>query len=334
MPYSNDPLLPLDEETPRRRRFRLFDSQREGRGVSKEDAKITPDLRGFFRSFWRNFPKLLSVNLLILVGNFPVLFAIIGLSGIFKTPYMTPISSLFADLHSQIVVGGGYDAATMATYGILGPHIEYSAMTPTAYVFLGLSALTLLTFGFTKIGSTYILRSLIRGEPVFMLSDFKYAIKRNWRQALPMGCIDLVAMVLFPLNVVFLLQMGGGFFNSVLLWLNVLFYIVFLFMRPYIYLQMLTFDLKLGKILKNALIFSLLGFKRNIMALLGLVILLLLAVLFCFGFGGALLPIGLAIPLVILWSGGSFMGDFAAWFKIKQVMIDPQEEADEVAEEA
>ena len=214
----------------------------------------------------------------------------------------------------------------MAAFGVLGPHIENSAMTPFAYVLLGLSALTLITFGLTKVGTTYILRALIRGEPTFMLSDFKYAVKRNWRQALPVGIIDLAASILFPINVLILLQTGGGFFNSVLLWVNVLFYVIFLFMRPYIYLQMLTFDLKIGKLLKNSLIFALLGFKRNLMALLGLIILLLLALLLIFGFGGALLPLGLSIPLVLLFAGGSFMGDFAAWFKIKQVMIDPQEE--------
>ena len=129
MPFSNEPMLPPDDGAPRRRRFRLFDSQREGRGVSKEDAKITPDLRGFFRSFWRNFPKLLSVNLLTLVGNFPLLFAILGMSGLFKIPYMTPISSLFADLHAQAVVGGGYDAASMAIFGVVGPQSSLATST-------------------------------------------------------------------------------------------------------------------------------------------------------------------------------------------------------------
>ena len=86
---------------------------------------------------------------------------------------------------------------------------------------------------------------------------------------------------------------------------------------------MITFDLKIGKLIKNAMIFSLLGFKRNILAFLGLVILLLFMLLLIFGIGGALLPIGVAVPLVILFSGASFMADFAAWFKIHDVMIAP-----------
>ncbi len=310
---------------PKKRRFRLFDSQREGKGVSKEDAKITPDLPGFFRSFKRNFSKLLSVNILTLVGNFPFLFGILALSGLFKVSYMTPISGYFADLRALMLLDGTRDPAAMAIFGALGVQIENTAMTATSYVFLALSALVFFTFGFTKVGTTYIIRSLIRGEPVFMISDFKHAIKRNAKQAFFVGILDLFLLLLIPLNLVTLMETAGSFFNSFLLWTNILIAILYFFMRPYIYLQMITFELKVGKLLKNSLIFALLGFKRNILAFFGLLLLVALMVVLIFGIGGALLPLGLAIPLVLLFSLGSFMGDFAAWFKIKAVMIDPVE---------
>ena len=73
-----------EEDPPKRRRFRLFDSQREGKGVTKEDARITPDLSGFFRSLRRNFSKLLSVNLFTVIGNIPILFALLALSGLLR----------------------------------------------------------------------------------------------------------------------------------------------------------------------------------------------------------------------------------------------------------
>lgn len=325
--YINGSHLPDEEESPKKRRFRIFDTQREGRGVTKEDAKVTPDLGGFFRGFGRSFTKLLSVNLMTLVGNFPLLFAILALSGIFKVAYMMPVSGLFADLHALMILDPARDPATMAAFGALGVQIQNTAMTTMSYVLFGLSALTLLTFGCTKVGTTYILRSMIRGEPAFLLSDFKHAIKRNWRQALPIGIIDLAAFILFPVNIFILLESGGTFLNSVLLWTNILFFIVFLFMRPYVYLQMITFDLKFGKLIKNSLIFALLGFKRNILAFFGLLIMLLIMFVMIFGIGGALLPLGIAIPLVILFSGASFMADFAAWFKIHDVMIAPADTA-------
>ena len=220
--YINGSGLPDEEEPPKKRRFRVFDSQREGRGVSKEDAKITPDLGGFFRSFGRSFTKLLSVNLMTLVGNFPLLFAILALSGIFKVAYMMPVSGLFADLHALMLLDPARDPATMAAFGALGVQIQNTAMTTTSYIFFGLAGLTFLTFGCTKVGTTHIIRSMIRGEPAFLLSDFKHAVKRNWRQALPIGIIDLAAFILFPVNIFILLESGGGFFNSVLLWTNIL----------------------------------------------------------------------------------------------------------------
>ncbi len=321
---------PQEEEKPKKRRFRLFDSQREGKGVTKEDAKITPDLGGFFRSFRRNFSKLLSVNLITLIGNFPFIFAILALSGLFKVTYMTPLlPGFFSDLRALMLLDSAKDPATMALYGALGLQIPNSAMTTTSYIFFGLSALTFLTFGFTKVGTTYILRSMIRGEPTFMLADFRHAVKVNKKQAFIVGVLDLFLLLLFPFNILSLVEMAGDFFNSILLWTTIVMAIVYFFMRPYIYLQLITFDLKIFKILKNALIFSLLGFKRNLLAFIGFVLLMLLMITLIFGLGGALLPLGLALPLVLLFSLGSFMGDFAAWFKIKEIMIDPQDEGTE-----
>lgn len=312
-----------EEQVPRKR-FRLFDSQREGRGVTKEDKPITPDLCGFFRSFRRNFSKLLSVNLLTVVGNFPLLFAILALTGLFKVQYMTPAGGYFADLRAMMLLDGALDPATMALFGVQGVQIENSAMTTTSYVFFGLSLLTFLTFGFVKVGTTYIIRSLVRGEPAFMIADFKYAIKRNKKQAFFYGMVDLLLLLLIPFNIIVLLETTGNLLTSIIFWFNVVFAILYLFMRPYIYLQMITFDLKITKIIKNSFLFALLGAKRNIMALLGNILLFGLVFFFIFGIGGALLFLGIALPLVALFSFGSYMHAFAAWYKIKEIMIDPQ----------
>ena len=94
-------------------------------------------------------------------------------------------------------------------------------------------------------------------------------------------------------------------------------------MKYYIYVQMVTFNLTVFKILKNSLIFSLLGFKRNIMALLGIILLLLIELTCVTGVGGILLPFGIALPFLILFSTFAYMKVYAAYYKIKEVMIDP-----------
>ena len=86
---------------------------------------------------------------------------------------------------------------------------------------------------------------------------------------------------------------------------------------------LVTFDMKLTKIFKNALIFVVLGIKRNIMALLGLIIITALALLLIF----LLLPVGLGVTLVlpfIYYLGVcAFIYTYAAYPIIKKYMIDP-----------
>ena len=89
-------------------------------------------------------------------------------------------------------------------------------------------------------------------------------------------------------------------------------------MRFYIYLVMITFDLSIFKILKNALIFSLVGFKRNFMATLGIVVMVGLTYTIMLLY----LPLGIIIPFVLLFADCTFMACYAAWPKIKEIMID------------
>ena len=86
---------------------------------------------------------------------------------------------------------------------------------------------------------------------------------------------------------------------------------------------MVTFKLKIFKILKNSFIFALVGFKRNIIAFFGMVLLLFFEVLFLFGTAGILIPIAIAMPLAMLFSTMAFIKVYASYFKIKEIMIDP-----------
>ena len=94
-------------------------------------------------------------------------------------------------------------------------------------------------------------------------------------------------------------------------------------MRYYLYLQMVTFDLTIRKLLKNSLIFAILGLKRNLMAFLGTLFFVVLNVLFLFGLGGYFLFLGIALPLMFIFAHVKFMGTYAAYYKVKEIMIDP-----------
>ena len=85
-------------EQQEKKKFRLFDTQRVGKGVSKQAAKLPPGLKRFWLSYKDNFGKIVSTNIFMVLGNFPIFFLIINLSGYFKIPYFLPSSDLFQNV--------------------------------------------------------------------------------------------------------------------------------------------------------------------------------------------------------------------------------------------
>lgn len=68
------------------------------------------------------------------------------------------------------------------------------------YIFLGFCVIL---FGLFSIGTTYVVRGYVRGDPVYILSDFKYALKKNWKQGIILGIIDVLVVVLLVFDIFF-----------------------------------------------------------------------------------------------------------------------------------
>ena len=322
-----------EEEAPKKKRFSLFNRDKERKDVRVEDIYTKHDLKGFFISTKLHFRELVYVNVLSLLGNFPFIFALLGLSGMFRFAYTTPTGGQFANVGGILLDAGG-GAYTNALHSHYAMQIENAALTPTNWIFFLLAGLMLFTFGLVNVGVTYILRELARGKPVFIWQDFWESIRKNWKQAFFFGIIDLLLLVVIPYNLYFFiteqgfLQLTGDFISGIFFWLMLIFGITYIFMRFYIYLQMVTFDLSMRKILKNSLIFSLLNIKRNLMVLLGLVLLVLLNLL-CFTIP-FLIPLGIVMPIAISFGLGSYMAMYGAYFKVEEVMIgDDDDEAED-----
>ena len=129
-----------------------------------------------------------------------------------------------------------------------------------------------------------------------------------------------------------ILSQGDGFFNGLLFWLNLVIGILYIMMRCYAYLQIITFDLSLKKILKNSLIFAFIGFKRLVVAFFGNILLIGITVMLAYS--GAMLSLAIAIPVALLFSNCAYMTAYAAYFKIKEIMIDPYAQASHPDEDA
>ena len=302
------------------KRFKFLDIARDGRGLSKAPENRS-GLKRFFRTLFDNFGKIVSVNIFMVLGNFPVIFLIAVLSGYTKLDSLLPMSDLFQNVDG-IIAADGITPFKMTLYAVEGLQNTILVSTPLTYVFYALGSLTLFTFGLVNVGSAYILRNIAMGEPVFVWSDFWYAVKRNWRQALPFGVIDTILNILLLYNV-YILMGSTDFFGTMLFWCNIVIFLLYFCMRFYIYIQMLTFKLSIYKILKNSLIFSLLGFKRNILAIIGIGTAILIELIFLISAGGLLMPFAVAAPLAMLFSTLAYMKVYAAYFKIEEIMITP-----------
>lgn len=312
----------MSNQKKEKRGLKLFDFQREGPGISKRSADLGTGMKRFFVSFKEKFDKILYVNILMVLGNFPLIFLIMAFSGYSKVSSTLPTYDVFQNL-IPFYSEQSASPLTMALYAVSGIQNPILVPTTLTYVFYAIGALAVFTFGCVNVGSAYILRNIAMSEPVFVWHDFWYAIKRNWKQALPFGIIDIIINAVLIFNIYNMVISEQTFFESTMMWMNVIIFVIYFFMRYYIYVQMVTFKLSIFKIIKNSMIFALLGFKRNIVALLGIVVGILLEVLFIFGAGGILMPFGVAAPLAILFSAFAYMKVYAAYFKIKEVMIDP-----------
>lgn len=303
--------------------FNLFHPDRDGKGVPKSsfDPNAPRNLPLFFKMFWRNISPLFTLNMLLVLGNFPVLIFMLGLSGNFNRMIPTAgalqygaFYGLFKNMPLSPVSG-----ALLGVYGI--PTIK-QVLTPVTYTLFALGALVLVTFGPVRAGVTYVMRNIVRGEPLFLWKDFTYAIKRNWKQALVLGIIDVLSFLLLSFDIIFFLANTGTIVTNLLFSAIVVVYLYYVMMRFYVYILIVTFDLKLIKVLKNALIFALVNIKRNLAAVVGIVCM----VLFNYYLMLLFFPVGIMFPFVILFSGTAFMGTYAAWPKIKELMIEPLEQ--------
>ena len=314
--------------------YNLFYKKRdELEDLPNEDK--TPTVKRFFKLFGRYFWKIVSLNLMMLVMVIPFLIAVFLYFGIDKTP--SAYNPVFAQLYGANLIHSSAESTLLMD--LFGAQYMIPAYHSTGtYIGIGICILfAVVTFGWQNVGCTYILRSLVRGEPPFLIADYFYAIKRNWKQGLAMGLLDAAVLFFLFFNISLYWDMLGSFFNDFMFYANSALLILYFFMRFYIYHLLITFELSVRKILKNALIFVTLGIKRNLMAALGMLIFtamsILLVALSIYMFGLNSIPIPVLLVLFIYMGATAFMSSFAAYPIIERYMITPFQSKDEEPEE-
>ncbi len=298
----------------------IFDMNRDGRGVDPgEDT--TPNLKYFFKLTFRKFSNLLTLNLMMFAMVLPIAIAVYVF---FNGPQMPTISSTSFPALMGAQLTGTAGTELLTKFMPILPQVNFITYNSYAswlpYVLLGILAVT---WGWQNTGVTYILRGLVRGDGVFMFSDYFYAIKKNLKQGLILGLMDAGIIVVLIIDFMYSWSARSTYWSYLMFFGITALILVYLFMRMYLYLMMITFNISLYKMLKNALIFTALGIKRNLMA--GLGILLCVALWAALAFIGLQYNLGflIFIPALFLFAYIAFISVFCAYPVIKKHMIDP-----------
>lgn len=302
-----------------KKKFKLFDMNRDGKGVYEEENR-KPTLGFFFKLYFRKFTQLLQLNLLMLVMVLPLIAVLFMYLLGEKTPTSTDV--LFAPLY-------GIEKITQAPeliniLDLSSVQMKIPVFSPAVNItIICLFVFMAATWGWQNVGSAYVLRGLVRGDAVFVLSDYIYGIKRNFKQAFLLGLIDFVCSAVLIVDFIYYYNQTGSFGLDFMYFTIFAISIIWIMMRFYLYNMLVTFELKNFKLIKNAFIFSILGIKRNIMALLGIVLLLAIHIILII----MLLPYGISIPLILpfvyIISTFGFMATYAAYPVIDKYMIEP-----------
>lgn len=183
-------------------------------------------------------------------------------------------------------------------------------------------------------GLTYVTRNYAREEHAFIFSDFKDSVKENWGKFLIHGIITYALFCLFYISITFYsANLSTNQFYYIPFCLCIFLAIITLFMQFYIPVMIVTFDLKLIQIYKNALIFAFVGALKN------LLLLVIFAAMFVLSYLLLAISYALIIVLFLLWiflafAFISFLVNFTVYPLIEKLMIIPYYAKQEGEDEA
>lgn len=299
--------------------FGFFDYTKPGKGVEKGE----PEKKGiarFGQLYFRKFWKYLQLNLLYFITCIPALLL-----------YWFMFVSYFAPTFQSLI----------STQQVTEEQVYLSVNI----LAIASAIIIVLLFGGSPCaaGFHYILRNYVREEHSWLWSDFWRHTGRNIKQAFAMFGIDLVVVNLLMFGIRFYHQMAATagpmhFLYVFLLTLIIFVFVIYAVMHQYIWTMIVTFELKLKQIVKNAFLLTVMAFPRNILFVIVSAIFAVGIYLLYFYLSPL---IGGIVTIFLLFSIYGLTMQMFSYPVIRKFMLDPLEETkveytaeDETEEEA
>ena len=193
-----------------------------------------------------------------------------------------------------------------------------------------LMCIPIVTIGAATAGFTYCIKNIVAGKPIFVFHDFFKGFKNNWKQGTAMLLINVIVGFVFFVAFSFYVFSPEIVTSSAMrlvfaIILGVI-TIIYTMMQFYTYLFMVTFDMRFSVVLKNSLLFIVIGIKENFIAVFFTMVYVFLVIL-------AFFPFSLILCMIILMSLIATTNIFIVYPVVKRIMIDPYLEEKNTEEE-
>ncbi len=231
--------------------FKSF--SREGKGVAK-DAPNKKRIFLFFELLWRHAFPIIGVNFIYFIITFPLILFLFMY--IFQT----------MGIEVEVIVSNSLFKVSSWFFNF------------PDWLKFGLVALSAILYGPATCGLTYVMRNYAREEHTWPFSDFFERSWQNFLQGFLVGILDIVILMSASMYLALdtnNLHAGDGYlavFKVIAIIVSILYFV----MRNYIYLMIVTFKIRFAPIIKNAALFLVLNFVRNLFTILGVGIVLFL----------------------------------------------------------
>ena len=279
--------------------------------IPKDEAPKPGYIR-FWQLYFRNFSKMLGYSALYAV------IALILACGVFLV-VATINSDLILEFVGSIEGIEGIEEAIPSSWVYL---IGTISLSIPWYITYPLVLIAVLLQGPLTCGLTYCMRNHTREEHVWGSDVFVRAWRNKW-QGLFLGIVD--ALVLFGVVMYAFGTEGLGMEGNIFIYFKFISYgigLIWIVMRWYAYQMVVTFNLKIRGILKNAWMFVILGFWKNIAAVIIIALISALFILFPV-FYPATMPFFLICMMMIFWSLTMFMGVFITYPVTHRYLVAP-----------
>ncbi len=294
--------------------------KKNGKGITKKQVEFDKKLGFgfFFRLMKMRLGKFSATNFIFALCNIFFFVALFGLSGILNGSTDAAANPLYPQVSNALM--NDASPATVSLFGIFGASADKVVVSLASKIMIGSAATLIFTFGVSTIGMVYNMRNVCIGEYIDTWHDYFYAIKKNIRQGIVIGILDAIVICLLVYDIIaYGVESNNEFIFLVFFYASILFALVYYVMRFYMYIQLVTCKMSIWKIIKNSFLLTVLGFKRNIIGLIGAII--FIAALF---YAFIILPqFSIVLLCMFVFSFLTYLGVYCAYPVVKRYVIDP-----------